>query len=346
MPLQATDLVDLVATTQRDLGKPNVTMIATDIQKFWVKDMVRENRVELQSGVRVQWDVMVNAADSVQNTGLGATDSIDIPDTTVQAVCDWRHTTGNYAFEGREIAMNREPARIVDLVRVRRAATMIGAFELMENNFFGPPVAASDTITPWGIATWIVKNASEGFYGGAPSGYTEIGLNPTTYERWKNYTALYTSITKDDVVRKLRKAARMTNFESPLSDGPPDFNTGDDMRYYSTLSFIMGVEEICESQNENLGSELAPYDGKVMFLGRPINWVPKLDADTTNPIYGINHGVFKTIVLSGWWFKQINIPVYPGQHTMSAHFMDWTYQWVCYDRRANFVLATGTTYPS
>ena len=55
---------------------------------------------------------------------------------------------------------------------------------------------------------------------------------------------------------------------------------------------------------------------------------------------------FKTIILEGWWLKETHVPVYPGQHTVSAHFLDCSYQWVLKDRRRQFVLATGTTYPS
>ena len=87
-------------------------------------------------------------------------------------------------------------------------------------------------------------------------------------------------------------------------------------------------------------------DGRVTFRRMPIEWVPYLEADTTNPVYGIPWADFKTYVLSGWWMKETNVPVYPGQHTVSAHFMDCTYQWIMKNRRTAWVLATGTTYPA
>ncbi len=345
MPLLATQLSDLVAMTQRDLGKPNFTEIASDLQNHTaMRDLLKKNRVVLTSGTAVQWNVMVNHANSASNVGLGASDNVNIVDTMVQATADWRNTTANYAFIGQEIDFNREPARIVDLVKERRIAAMISLAELMEDNFWGPPVAVDDTVTPWGVNTWVVKNASEGFYGGAPSGHTTIGLNPTTYPRWKNWTAQYTSVAKDDLVRKLRKAATFTNFKPPV-EGIPTFNTGDQYAFYSNYAVIGGLEEILESQNDDLGTDIASMDGKVLFRRAPIMWVPKLEADTTNPIYGLNWGSFKTYVLQGWWLKETNVPVYPGQHTISAHFMDCTYQWIMKNRRCHFVLATGTTYP-
>lgn len=345
MALQANQLADLVAMTQKELGRPNFTEIASNLQNHTaMKDLVKKNRVVLSGGYGVQWDVMVNHSGSASNVGLGASDNINIVDTMVQAAADWRNTTATYAFIGQEKDFNRDPQRIVDLVKERRIACLISMAELMESNFWGPPVASDDNVTPWGVNTWIVKNATEGFYGGAPSGYTSIGLNPTTYPRWKNWTAQYTAVTKDDLVRKLRKAATFTNFKPPV-EGIPTFSTGDTWGFYSNYAVIGGLEEILESQNDSLGADVASMDGKVLFRRTPIEWVPYLEADTTNPVYGINWGQFKTYILQGWWLRETNVPVYPGQHTIDAHFMDCTYQWITKNRRCHFVIATGTTYP-
>lgn len=344
--LTATQLNDLVQTTLRDLGKPKFTEIATDLQRHTaMKNLLKKNRVVLQSGYGVQWDVMVNHAQSAANVGLGATDNVNIVDTMVQATADWRNTTANYAIIGQEISMNREPARIVNLIQERRIACMIAVAEIMENNFWGPPVVSTDSITPWGVNMWIVKNATEGFNGGAPSGYTTIGLNPTTYPRWQNWTAQYTSVTRDDFIRKCRKAATFTDFQPPV-DGIPTPNTGDNYGFYTNYGVIGPLEEALESQNEDLGPDVASQDGRTLFRRVPVMWVPKLEADTTNPFYGINWGWFKTYILEGWWLKETHVPVYPLQHTISAHFLDCTYQWITKNRRNHFVIATGTTYPS
>lgn len=344
--LTAVQLNDLVQTTLRDLGKPKFTEIATDLQRHTaMKNLLKKNRVVLQSGYGVQWDVMVNHAQSAANVGLGATDNVNIIDTMVQATADWRNTTANYAIIGQEISMNKEPARIVNLVQERRIACMIAVAEIMEQNFWGPPVVSTDSITPWGVNMWIVKNATEGFNGGAPSGYTSIGLNPTTYPRWQNWTAQYTSVTRDDFIRKARKAATFTDFQPPV-DGIPSPNTGDSYGFYTNYGVIGPLEESLEAQNEDLGTDVASQDGKTIFRRVPVMWVPKLEADTTNPFYGINWGWFKTYILEGWWLKETHVPVYPLQHTISAHFLDCTYQWITKNRRCHFVLATGTTYPS
>ena len=344
--LTPTQIGDLVQTTLRDLGKPRFTEIATDLQDHLaMRNLLRKNRVELTSGTGVQWDVMVSGSGAAQNVGIGASDNVNIVDVMTQATADWRNSTTNYGILEQAMAMNREPARIVDYVLTRRIAAMISLAQLMEANFFGPPPAVTDTVTPWGLKTWCTKNATEGFNGGVPSGYTTIGLNPTTYPRWNNWTYQYSSVSRDDLIRHWRTAARKTKFKPPV-DGIPTFNTGDDYGFYTTLTVMQLLEEALESQNDNLGNDLASKDGEGMFLRVPVTWVPALDVDTTGPVYGLNWGTFKTIILKDWWLKETHVPIYPGQHTISAHFLDCTYQWVARNRRDKFVLSTGTTEPS
>src|SRR5271170_8433941 len=136
--LTAPQLNDLVQDTLKDLGKPNFTEIVTPYQDHIVfRQLLRENRIQLHSGRGIQWNVMVNPVSSSANVGFGASDEVDIEDTMTQASADWRNTTSNYAIIGQELDMNAEPARIVDLVKERRIAAMIGLAELMESNFLG-----------------------------------------------------------------------------------------------------------------------------------------------------------------------------------------------------------------
>lgn len=337
---------DLVNTTLRFLNKPNITEIATPLQKHTaMKNILQKKRIELASGYGIQWDVMVAETGAAAFVGLGASDNVNDTDVMTIATADWRNVTTNYAVIGQVLSMNMEPARIVNYVTIKRAAAMLSLIELAEAAVWGPPVTLTDNLTMWGINTWIVKNATQGFNGGAPPGFTTIGLNPTTYPNWNNYTDIYTAVSQDDLVRRLRKAATFTEWEPPV-DNLPLINNSNDYMFAANYGVIGPMEEILMSQNDNLGPDIAKYDGKVMFRRSPIQWIPKLEADTTNPVYGIPFGDIRTYILKGWWLKETHIENYPGQHTVSAHFMDATLQMVMTNRRTAFVIATAATYPS
>ena len=344
--INAESLGDLVAATLRDLGEMRFTEIATDLQDHVaMRVLLKRDRVVLESGYGIQWDVMVQHSNSASNVGLFSTDNVNVVDGLVQATSVWRNTTTNYAIERRELAMNRTPRRIVDLLKSRRIMAMIALAELMENNFWNAPLA-TDTLTPYGLPYWVTKNATEGFNGGVLSGYTTIaGLSPTTYPRWQNWTYQYVSVTRDDFISHARQAATKTFFRPPV-DGIPTFNTGDAYGFYTNYTVVNQLEQAVESQNDNLGKDIASQDGQTIFRRVPVTYVPKLDADTTNPFYGLNWGVFKTYVLRGEWLRETHIPMTPGQHTVASQHVDCSYNWICKDRRRNFVLSTGSTYPS
>lgn len=343
--LAVSQIADVITTTLRDLGKPRFVELATPFTKLTaMRNLLHRNRVQFESGTGFNWDAMIADSGSAANVGLAAPDNVDIDDFMATAVADWRYSTANYGLIGQVVSMNREPARIVDYVKTRRIGTLISLAVLMENNFWGPPVAVNDLLTPWGVNTWIVKSATEGFNGLAPAGYTVIGLNPTLYPNWANWTYQYVTVSIDDLIRHWRKAATRTDFAPPV-DGIPTFNTGDDYEFFTNYAVYGLLEEILTSQNDNLGTDLASMDGKPMFRRAPVYYIPRLDSDTTNPIYGLNWGWFKTFVLQDWWLKETHIPNYPGSHTVAANFLDLAYNFVARNRRPMFVLALGTTTP-
>jgi hypothetical protein len=344
--IQAENVLDFVADTLRDLGKPKFTDISSNLQRHVaMKNLMRKNRVQLESGTGIQFNVLVGQSNAARNVALAESDNVNLVDGMKQANTVWRNSQTSYMLIGQLMAMNREPAKIVDYIKQQRIMAMISLAELMEGNFWNFPLF-SDSKTPLGLPYWVGKNATKGFTGGIPSGYPDVaGLSPTTYPNWNNWAAPYTAISRDDFIRQAREAATKTDFQPPV-DGIPSPDTGDEYGFYTAYAVIQPLEEACESQNDNLGNDVSSRDGKVLFRRVPVQWVPKLDADTTNPFYGINWGWYKTYILRGWWMKETEIPQTPGQHTVSSHFMDCTYNFVTKNRRCHFCLSNGTTYPS
>lgn len=341
MALQAGDITDLITITLKDLGRLKFTEIASSLTDYVaLPNVLQKYKAQYQSGTGIQWNVMYAQSEAAKNVGLYESDNVNIADVMTTANIPWRHCSTNYAFERREIQMNADPARIVELVKIRRADAMISMAELMETNLWSAPSASSDSLKPYGIPYWIVPATSgEGFNGKNPSGFSDsAGINSDLekFSGWRNYNALYSNINKTDLVRKWRKAAVFTNFKSPVPHA--SYNTGNNYGYYTNYDVIGRLEEVLEAQNDNLGNDIASKDGVLTFRQNPVQYVPKLDSETNDPVYGINWGVLKPVFLSGEYLREEGPTTVPGQHTTSQVFVDCTLNYMCTDRRRLFVL--------
>ena len=344
--LQADDIADLIKTTQRDLGRMKWTDISYSLQEYIALPMIlQREKVSFQSGYGIQWNVAVATSGAAKDTELYATDSVNVSDVMQTANIPWRNVTTNYAIERREIAMNRAPAEIVDLVRIRRNDAMIDMAKHLEERFWTKPSASTDNQRMYGIPYWIVYPgtvASDGsFAGGNPSGFSAGAgnLDSTQYSGWKNWAATYSAITKEDLVRKWRKAATFTNFKAPVPS--PSYSTGSNYGYYTNYNVIGPLEEALEAQNDNLGNDIASKDGKLLFRQVPVTWVPYLEGNSANPVYGINWGCQKPAFLAGEYMREADPTAASNQHTVFVTHVDTTLNLMCSNRRMNFVLGTG-----
>lgn len=333
---------DLVTISQRELGKLRWTNIATDLQEYTaMQRLLRKKKIRFDSGTHVQWNVMVDYVESAKNVSLWGVDSVNVGDAMKTAYIPWRHCTTNYAIDRREVKMNSGAAKIVDLVETRRAQAMIALAELMEKNFWGKPADSGDELTPYGVQYWIVPNSTKGFNGGNPDGFSDGpgGLDASTYENWRNYTATYEQITSADLFAEWREAATKTHFKSPVKHR--DYETGAKYEYFTNYTVLGEIERILELRNDNLGNDIAAYDGRAVFRRTPIIWVPYFDSDDwdgeLNPVYGINWGVFNPVFLRGEYMAEETGKA-PNQHTVSVTHIDCTINFRCTNRRRTFVL--------
>lgn len=338
MVLTGTDIKDLIASTQYDLGRMKFSQIITDLQDYEVMGRwLKKDKVMFDNGIGIQQTILVNKSNAAKHVGLYSPDTVNVVDLLSKINIPWRHATTNYAIERRELLMNKSPAKIVDLIAVRRAAAMISLAEELEEKAWSLP-ALTNEVDPYGIPYYVVKHATAGFNGGAPSGHTTVaGLNPTTYANWKNYSGSYATVTKADLIAKIRTAIRKCGFKSPVSI--PDFRggKGDKFRLYMNEALLNAIELVGEQQNENLGKDIAEMDGVTTIRRFPCVWIPYLDADTQNPIYGINHATFNPIVLEGDYLRESEVDN-SNSHNVNETHVDLTYNYVCNDRRSNFVI--------
>ncbi|MEW6439248.1 MAG: phage major capsid protein [Pseudomonadota bacterium] len=336
MSWSATDIADLVTSTLKDLGRLKWTDLLLDWQELYaLPQLLKKERVSMQSGIGIQHQLAVNTVDNAKNVKLGQVDDVNFGDTMTSITVPWRHTTTAYPFERREVLMNRDPARILDLIKARRITHgIVPLAKKVETNFWG--TISDDGETPFGVQYWIVYNASTGFYGGNHSAFSAGpgGLSATTYSRWRNWTAQYTSVTKEDLIAKWRQAYRECGW-MPASPDIPQYDRGA-RRWvnYVNGETIQALETIGESQNENLGRDLASMDGQMTFRRTPIQWVPYLESySTSDPIWMIDWSVFYFVVLDGDYLHESTVFPAAKQHNMTEIHIDLTYNTICDNRR-------------
>jgi hypothetical protein len=346
--LQAADIADLISVTQKELGKMRFTEIASDLQDHVaMNEILRKERVGFGSGTSIDFNVMMKSSGAAKNLGLFEVDNVNVADVMATGNVPWRHCTTNYAIERREIAMNRTPARIVELVKIRRTDALISLAELMETNFWGIP-ASGNTTDPFGVDYWILRDASGGSGFTAennsnfPSGRAGIDSTASGQDNWSNWADKYTTVSKSDLVRKWRKGATFTKFKNPVP--VPTYNTGDRYGYYTNYNVVGPLEEALEAQNQNLGNDIASKDGNLMFRGVPVRWVPQLENDSADPVYGINWGVFRGVFLTGKFMNETGPGKASNQHTVFQTHVDCTLNYICRDLRRCFVLDTAGTH--
>ena len=341
MGYAAENLADLVTTTLRDLGRFKWTDISFDLQKYHaLPSLLKKKRVPIESGVQIQWNVQVSDSGQAEHVKLFQVLGVNVEDVMVTANVPWRHTNTKYAIEDRERAMNRDPARVVDLTVVRRHDAHVSLAKLMETCLWSCPDSGDD-ITPYGLLYWIVKHASLGFYGGNHANFSSGpgNLSATTYAAWRNHTGTYSLGVYDTsvFVRRIRQLMTYTHFESPVPDHPK-YARADQNVIYTTYAPLAGLEEIAVAQNDQMGRDVASMDGKVLIRGTPVRWVPQLEVDTSGPLYFVNWGVLDIVFLRGEYMnEQPPMRSTEQPRTVKVH-IDNTWNTRCYDRRRLGVL--------
>jgi hypothetical protein len=341
MSLAHTQIDDLVLLTQQQFVKRGAfTNLQTDLQDHVaVREMWKGRKRKFEGGEDWEFNAQMDHNYSAKTVGLFETDTSNLTDTMVKGSVPARHVNAHYIYDKREKAFQRGGTGIVDLVMTRYTAMMVSFYELLEELLWSKPTDDSDVKTPFGIKYWITRAATEGFNGANPAGFTsgKGGISQSTYARWANWTAQYTTVSKTDLVRKMRNAARKTKFRSPVSHAEPTLG-GSKRGIYMNSDTIGLFEEILEDQNTSLGNDVASKDGRVLFKGTPVTYAPYLDDDSTDPIYMIDWSTLGVGCMAGWENNLTAPYMVPNKHLVSRVDMDASLNMSCTDLRKQCVI--------
>lgn len=342
MGLPFSQIDDAVLTVQDKLIERGAFVdMQTDLtDHVAVREMWKGHTKTFEGGNDWTFQVQMDHNHSARAVGLYETDGSSEQDTMAEGKVGPRHVNAHYIYDKHLPDFQRGGVGITDFVKTKYTAMMVSFYELMEEFLWSKPVDSSDLITPFGIAYYVTKNSSEGFNGGNPTGFTagRCNISTTDYTRWANWTNSYTDITKEDLIRSMRTAARKTKFRSPVSHANPDLGA---MRngIYTNNDVIGLMEEVLEAQNQNLGNDMASKDGRTMFKGTPITYAPYLDDDSTDPVYMLDWKTLAVGIMAGWQNQLTKPYMVAGKHLVSRVDLDASFNMVCTDLRRQAVIS-------
>lgn len=343
MALLAAQIGELLATTLANYGPLKWSLISNTLQEYTAFGrFLRRGKVEMATGgTKIEWRLQVADTGMATRSSLYDVDELATKETMKVASSPWVHLKVPYSMDVRQISMNSGAAKIIDDWQAQRVGAMMSLAVLMEQDFWNAPDSA-DTQKPQALRYYVTKigaTSTPGFTGTVATGYTTCAdISPTTYTQWRNWNGTYTTVSQTDLIRKIKQAQRKCSFMPPVDY--PSANAGQPNWEQYTNDTVYGkLGELAEAQNQNIGADLAAYEGRVTIGRTPVKWVPFLDADTADPFYGVDWSSFTPVALAGEYLRETEDAA-ATNHNIKANWVDMTYGFKCSDRRRSFVLST------
>ena len=344
MALYPEQLDDLVELTLKNETRGTWTDLSLNKQNYTFVDKFMGAKTKKKGGTSQSWKLQIANTGTARFTGLYSQDQTSVKNLSIGARQEWAIATVNFSYDVQESEFQGDNLTlIVDEIEMREHSMYNDWFELMEVALWTAPLSSAQDPRPLsGLPFWIQKNATGGFNGGNPSGFSDGAghVNATTYANWKNYTDSYASVTRDDLVSKWRKAVTFCQFKAPHKYPTTDSGSPQWM-FYTTYRLMEQLAQYMDSRNDNL-KDIGGI-GTGTFQGIGIDWVAALEGtgdayDSTDPLYGIDWATFEFYFNEGREMKKGSPQVAPGQHNVRNVFMDSAGNLLCKNRRRNFVI--------
>lgn len=343
MALTPDQVDDIVNLTLPEFKRHKWTDLSLEHQEYISATLIDQKRVVEDGGPHIEFKIKTKNTGNARNTkGLFAVDETAVEDVTTKGTVPWAKQTTNWSYDVDEDLFQSDRETIVRLLALREHDALSDLAELDEQNLWTAPTKPDDP-RPMGVPFWLQKDASAaptgGFNGGNPAGFTLgcANVSSTTYPRWRNWSFLYSAVTVDDLIARIKKAIAFTYFQAPVPH--PELGFGkSDYTIFTTYRVAEPMERLAESRNDNLGRDLARYVNIVTVAGVPVRWVPYLETnDTSDPLYGINWKTFRPFVKRGCHMRRSPPKQSARQHTVREVHIDNWMNYICYNRRYNFV---------
>lgn len=341
MPIQYDDLPDAIEMTLDDLDKGKWVGMATDLQKHVGFNEITKKKQEKRSqgkGIKIRFVMDHNY--SAEHVGLYNTVEFLRDNNIESGSIPWRFTEGKMAWDVREDDMNSGNAALVDAVAVEKYAMDTSIIELAEEAVWTKPVNSTDNKTPFGIPYWVVKNATTGYNGGNPSGFSSgrAGISTGDYDRFANWTGTYTTYTDQadgQLIYMMEESTYKTAWTPPAPE-PGNARSGYGRGIFTTWVVKMALKNVAKTNNDSLGFDLASKEA--VYRGSEIMAVPYLDQNTDdNPMYILNFNYLSATFLKDWFKKRSKPKRLSHQPHVIGVVSDMVWNMKCTDPRRQTV---------
>lgn len=351
-----TALTDLLRTTQVNLpfdGAFEVTLLHP--RYHVINKWFAEDKIQLDSGTSIQRNVVLDPQGNAQHVRVYQKVPVTVRNQQTLITAEWVQVLTRYSISRQEILRNRKKAGYISMLKSKRVASMVDLANLLELRAWASPENASDTLNPQGLPFWLNKVdasvSSTGDYIGQTARFNDGttttttigGINTANESHWRNWAFTYDAIDAD-FVKRLREAFFATDFQAPVIADDLVKGPLSNYRIYMGRRVLVEFTDLTTRQNDNLGSDLAPFEGNVSFRKVPIFHTPQINDDTDDPVYGVNHEFFFPYVLEGDWLREGEPETDVEQPSVFTTTIEGSYQYFCTNKReAGFV---GSLVPS
>lgn len=365
MGVDASALVDLLATTLKDLPKGEFEVM-WDSQNYKFCQIYAESSRKIDGGTSIQRNVILDRHGRAKYRKLYDTDQPTVDQSQFVINVPWVQLTTDYSWDVLEIMRNKNSEKgFINLLESRRTERMWDYAELIESRGWLTPTSATDTLYPYGIPYYLnmLNNGVTlgGFLGqtiryqNGSTGTICAGIDAAAEPKWNNYADTYVRID-NSLLRKLRSAVRRTRFKpAAFIKSKTNDKVGSMIELYAADDVVTEMEDLGDKRDDAsapkdlAGKMLYNVDGTVYFNKMPLVYIPQLDgysviagggeAVTPNPIYCVDWSKIQPIVQEGYWMEESKPMVDRGQHTTFTVFLDGCHNNLCINRRtAGFVL--------
>jgi hypothetical protein len=360
MAVKDTELADFISATLNDLPDQYFEVAWTN-QDYEGTRIFNSESMQVDGGNQIERKVMLSTTGNARYRRNFDVDDPQISDTIHTIKVPWTRLSTNYSWDELElIRQGKQGAtQIISLLKTRRIDGLWDLADLIEERFWKTPTSATDDLYPYGIPYYINPMDSgattDGFVGktiqyqGGTNGTTCANINANTYDKWRNYAAIYSAVD-NAMLKKFRIAFAKCNFKAPTNLTDPGQVRTAQKRIYCDWDVWADMCDLADAKDDNhrgkdiLGNIRVDDGGTVLVNRLQVVPIPQLDGFTWSssaiaPIFCVDFKYIIPIVQDGYWMREKSPMVDRGQHTTFTVFLDGSHCILCTNRRRlGFVL--------